>query len=155
MGEEIINIIHLLATATWLGGAIFMKVVLEPSAKKIDPREAGKLMGIVAPRFSAVAWLSIILLVVTGILKTPSGMLLDTSSTAGIILTVKHVFVFGVILIGLAIVLVPVRAMKRYAPAPGTPPSEEFRRAQQLLHYLSMSSTILGVLIVGLAAFLW
>jgi hypothetical protein len=68
---------------------------------------------------------------------------------------INHVFVFGVIAIGLVIVLVPVRAMKRYAPAPGTSPSEEFRHAQQLLHYLSMSSTILGVLIVCLAAFLW
>jgi|GEM_PF-1089343 len=155
MFDQIVQFVHLLATAVWLGGAIFIKMILEPSTQRIDPREAGKLSGIIAKRFSISAWIAILLLCITGILKTPGPMFFDTSSEAGIALAVKHVLVIGVILIGLVIALVAVPRLRRAAPAPGAPPAAEFLKAQKLLHRLSMTSTILGVGIIACVTFLW
>lgn len=155
MADSLINLIHLLATAVWLGGAIFIKLVLEPATRRIDPREAGQLQGIVAKRFTIIAWSSIILLCITGVLKTPPGMLLDTASDFGIILTVKHLLILVVIAIGLLIGLVAVPKLRRSAPAPGSPPSGEFLKANKALLRLSMISTVAGVGILACAAFLW
>lgn len=155
MADSLINLIHLLATVVWLGGAIFMKALLEPVVKQIDPREGGKLMGLLAKRFTITAWTSIILLLITGYLKTPDGMLFDTSSDAGMILTVKHLLIVVVIIVGLLIALVVVPRLRRAAPGPGSAPAEDFGKASRQLHRLSMTSTITGIAILVCAAFLW
>ncbi|HSQ77112.1 MAG TPA: DUF4149 domain-containing protein [Bacteroidota bacterium] len=155
MAESLINLIHLLATVVWLGGAIFMKLILEPAMKQIDPREGGRLMGLIAKRFTITAWTSIILLLITGYLKTPDGMLFDTSSDMGMILTVKHLLIVVVIIVGLLIALVVVPRMRRATPNPGSAPSGDFIAAGRQLHRLSMTSTIAGIAILTCAAFLW
>ncbi len=155
MWESLVNFVHLLATAVWLGGAIFIKAILEPAAKLIDAREAGKLQANIAKRFTIVAWTSIVLLCITGYLKTPPGMLLNLSSDLGMILTVKHILIVFVIAIGLVIAIVAVPRLHRAAPAPGSPSSDEFLKANKLLLRLSMTSTIIGVGILVCAAFLW
>ena len=43
MAENITNFFHLLATSVWIGGAMFIHVVLQPSLRRIDPRESGML----------------------------------------------------------------------------------------------------------------
>jgi uncharacterized membrane protein len=155
MADSLINLVHLLATVIWLGGAIFMKAILEPVVKQIDPREGGKLMGLLAKRFTITAWTSIILLLITGFLKTPEGMLLDTSSDMGMILTVKHLLIVVVIIVGLLIALVVVPRLRRAAPGAGSVPTEDFVKASRQLHQLSMTSTITGIAILICAAFLW
>lgn len=155
MSDGIINAVHLLATAVWLGGAIFIHFILGPILRRIDPREAGKLQGILAPRFSKVAWACILLLIVTGLLKTPSDLLFDTTSDFGRILAVKHAMILAVVAVGLIIAFVVVPRLRKAAPSPGNPPSEEFHTAQRNLHTLAMTNTVLGVLIVLAAAFLW
>lgn len=155
MWDSLVNFVHLLATAIWLGGAIFIKAILEPSTRTIDPREAGKLQSAIAKRFTITAWTSIILLIITGFMKTPPGMLLDLSSDVGTILTIKHLLIIVVILIGIIIGFVAVPRLQRAAPAPGSPPSEEFLKANKQLLRLSMISTITGIAIVFCASFLW
>ncbi len=155
MFDSIINLIHLLATVAWLGGAIFMKAILEPALKNIDQREAGKLSGLLARRFSMIAWPSMVLLIITGILKTPSGMMFDTSSQMGTILMVKHILILVVFAVGLTIGMVVVPKLKRAAPAAGAAPTGEFLKATTQLKRLSMTSTVIGVAIICCAAFLW
>ena len=155
MADSLINLVHLLATVVWIGGGLFIKVILEPAMKLIDPREAGRLLGIVAKRFSITAWICILLLLVTGVMKTPREMLFDPSSDMGLVLTVKHVLILLVIAVGLLIALVAVPRLRRSAPAPGSAPTDGFARANRQLHRLTMTSTILGVGIVAAAAFLW
>ncbi len=46
MTDAIVNFLHLLATAIWLGGAIFIKLVLNPSLLEIDPQQRGRLMAV-------------------------------------------------------------------------------------------------------------
>lgn len=155
MFDQIVDLVHLLATVLWLGGGLFIKMTLDPAMKTIDPREAGKLNAAIAKRFSMIAWISILLLIVTGFLKTPDSMFFDTSSEAGVALAVKHVLVLGVVVVGFMIGLVAVPKMRKAAPAPGAAPSPDFIQAQQMIRRLSMTSTIFGVGVLICATFLW
>ncbi len=153
--DTVVNLVHLLATAVWLGGAITMKLVFEPAAKAIDPREGGKFMGLVASRFSVVAWTCVGLLLVTGIMKTPAEMYFAASSDVEIALTVKHILFLVMIGVGLVITLVIVPRMRQNAPAPGEPPSATFLAAQKRVGLLSMINTLLGLGVLLCASLLW
>jgi len=151
----VINIIHILATAVWIGGAFFVHFILQPGMKQIDPQQSGKLMGIIAKRFSITAWTCIILLIITGIIKTPAGMLFDQSTQLGQILTVKHILVILVISIGLVIGFYVVPNIRKNAPKPGEAPSTDFINSQKRLSTLATINLLLGGLIVVCASFLW
>lgn len=155
MIDNLINFLHLLAAAAWIGGALFTKIVLAPALAKIDRQQSGIVMGFVAKRFSIVAWTSIVVLIITGLLKTPSDMLFDTSSDIGIFLTIKLVSVIAVLIIGLFIGLKIVPAMRKVTPAPGEKPSDDFVKYSGQLDRLALINTILGVLILLWASFLW
>lgn len=155
MTDTIINFFHLLATSVWIGGAMFIHVSLQPSLRSIDPQESGKLMGIISKRFSITAWICTIVLLVTGLLKTPSGMLADASSDLGIILLVKHVFVLAVIVGGLVIALGIVPRLRAHAPKLGEAPSPEFLRHQKRLMRFSTANTVYGLVILACASMLW
>lgn len=155
MFDAIVNFLHLIAMALWIGGAAYFHSVLIPALKTIDPPQAGKLQGAIAKRFSIVAWSSIVTLIVTGILKTPSDLMFDTTSDMGRILLVKHIFVILVVVVGLAIGLYVVPNMHKNAPQPGQAPSSEFVEYQQRLSRLATVNLILGVLTVALASMLW
>lgn len=71
MVDVVVNFVHLLATTVWIGGAFYAHFILQPALKMIDPREGGKLLGILGKRFSIAAASSLLLLAVTGIMKTP------------------------------------------------------------------------------------
>ncbi len=60
--------IHLLAANTWIGGTLFLVMVLVPlSRRSIQPPALGiRILVQAARRFRTVAWASILLLVITG-----------------------------------------------------------------------------------------
>ena len=155
MIEVIINFLHLLATSVWIGGAVYTHLILLPSLKMIDPQQGGKLLSVIAKRFSITAWSCIIILIITGLLKTPGDMLFDTSSDIGLALTFKHILILAVVIVGLVIALVVVPKMRQSTPKPGEVPSADFIKYQHQLHNLATTNLILGVLIVLLASMLW
>lgn len=153
--DTFINVLHILATAVWIGGAAFVHFILKPASRSIDPQQAGKLFGLVAKRFSKVAWGSIIILLVTGYLKTPDGLMFDTSSEMGMMLTIKHILVAGVLVVGLTIGLYVVPSMQKAAPKPGEAPSAAFIGYQEKLNTFASINLVLGVLVVIVASMLW
>ncbi len=155
MVEEFINVLHILATAVWIGGASFVHFILKPASRAIDAQQAGKLFGLVAQRFSKVAWGSIITLLITGYLKTPNGLMFDTSSEMGVMLTIKHILVAGVLVVGLTIGLYVVPKMQKAAPKPGEAPSATFIGYQNKLNTFASLNLVLGVLVVIVASMLW
>lgn len=146
--DVVANFLHSLATVMWIGGMLFMKLVLLPAQEAIDPPQRGRLMGVAAARFTTVAWTSAVILVVTGFLKTPAGWLMDFSSRFGTALAIKHLLIVAMIVIGLVISLGVVPKLKSLAPAPGQPPSEALVRAQGRLDLLSAINTVLGLLVL-------
>ena len=155
MIEEIINFFHLLGTVVWIGGMFYMDLILIPSLSKIDPGESGKLMGIIAKKFTITAWSAMLVLIITGILKTPSDMYFDISDNYGIYLFIKHVLFIGAIIVGLVITLVFVPKLKANTPNPGEKPSGEFISYTRKIEHLSKTNLILGIFILISASFLW
>jgi putative copper resistance protein D len=142
----IIDFLHILATVTWVGGMLYLHIVVNPSLTVLDPPLRGKLMGAINKRFPIFAWLSVILLLITGILKTPSGMFMELSTTYGIGLLIKHFLFFIMIIIGILISFIMAPKMESLVPKPGEAPSSEFVKVQKQVALLAMINLILGIL---------
>ena len=155
MLDGIINFFHLLATVVWIGGMFYMDLILMPSIAKIDPGESSKLMGMIAKKFTITAWSAIIILIITGILKTPTDMYFDTSTDYGIYLFIKHLLVIAAIIVGLVITIVFVPGLKANSPKPGEMPSAEFISYSKRIEKFSKTNLVLGILILVCASILW
>ena len=148
------DFLHLLATATWIGGMIYSIFVLMPSLKAIGPPQRGQLMGVVGKRFSFFAWGSVVVLLITGYLKTPEGMMFDASTTYGRILLLKHLVILLMIIFGIFISLVIVPKLGKLAPKAGEPPAPEFLKTQKQLPVFAVTNVILGIVVLLLVALL-
>jgi len=142
------SILHLLAVVTWIGGMIFVNIVLAPGIADMAPEQRGAVMGRVAKRFSMISMFCIIILLITGYLKTPEGMMFAPASHYGLILLIKHILVLIAIIIGLYISFGVAPILRKNAPKPGEAPSAELISAQKTLGMLSFTNMILGILIV-------
>jgi uncharacterized membrane protein len=143
--STLIDFLHLLATAIWIGGMIFNKLIFMPALKAIEASQRGKMLGAAAGRFVIFAWSSIVILLITGYVKTPDGMLFDMSDSYGTALTVKHVAFLAMIIIGILLSLVLVPKMKKLAPQPGEGPSGEFMQLQKKMSLLATVNMLLGI----------
>jgi uncharacterized membrane protein len=62
--------IHVLAAITWIGGMLFIALVLVPAARRLgDPAVRTRLIQDVGLRFRAVGWIALGALVATGLLN--------------------------------------------------------------------------------------
>ena len=146
--ESMTSFVHILAATTWVGGIIYMVLVLLPSLKTLDPSSAKVLMGGLSKRFTMVAWTSIILLIITGGMQIQPGTLFDFSSQYGTFLTIKLGSVLLMILIALYITFALYPKVRKLAPAPGEEPSSEFVSLQRRLPLLAKINLILGILVI-------
>lgn len=95
--------IHLVSTVIWIGGITFILFIAIPSSRQVLGADAGRLIGEIVKRFTPLANYSIVLLVITGIAlaglnKEFSGFeILKNNWT--MVLTLKHILVFGMIVI--------------------------------------------------------
>ncbi len=112
---EIVNIIalwlHYLATVVWIGGMAFNLLVLRPSMAVIDQNQRPVLANKVLKRFIIFAWLSIAVLILTGI---------SISTGYGIVLFGKHLVILVMVLIVGWISFVLSSKLAPYAPKPET-----------------------------------
>ncbi|MCJ7546716.1 MAG: CopD family protein [Deltaproteobacteria bacterium] len=99
------HFIHVMGTVVWIGGILITLLVIVPSSKAIveSPSMVGKLMKEVARRFTPLANMSILLLIVTGIImlyydKNYTSFL-DLKKSWNVVLAIKHFFVATMILI--------------------------------------------------------
>ena len=101
--QAIITWIHLTSTAIWVGGGLFLGVVLAPILKKtsMSLEERIALMITVGRRFNRIALPSLIILIITGLYSSQSllsqpHLLLETSY--GSYLIIKIILVIAVII---------------------------------------------------------
>jgi putative copper resistance protein D len=142
------SILHLLAVVTWIGGMIFVNLSLVPSISNMAPEQQGAVMGRVTKRFSIISMICILVLLITGFLKVPEGMLFAPASHYGLILLIKHILVLIAIIIGLYISFGVAPKIRKLAPKPGEAPSAEMISAQKTLGALAFTNMIVGVLII-------
>ena len=58
--------LHLLAAAVWLGGMLFLGLVIIPALRDRPPAERAALLHVVGRRFLKIAWTVLAILLVTG-----------------------------------------------------------------------------------------
>ncbi|HJN42556.1 MAG: CopD family protein [Vicinamibacterales bacterium] len=150
--------IHISAAATWIGGSLFLVVVLVPTTREPAFRNRGtELIRRVARRFQWVVWICFGLLIATGIvnLLVYGGMSLDFlatrgfwSSSYGTVLAWKLVMV-GVILVlsaGHDFALGPLLAKASGEDAT----SNRAARLRLALRWGGRLNLFLGVIVIGL-----
>lgn len=144
IAENLVLFLHDLATATWVGGMIFL-AFLGVEVEKLGPN-FNPIMGKMSKRFSQLAMLSILTLIVTGILLTSwhGGR---ARVQRDLILNLKHLVVFLVIIDGAYLGFRVVPKLEKLTAEK----SPEAKVWQKKLKIGSTLNLILGILIVLLA----
>ncbi|HUS14825.1 MAG TPA: copper resistance protein CopC [Chloroflexia bacterium] len=97
--------LHLLATAAWIGGLLYLAVVLLPVLRRAEPQAAAGVLAWLVPRFSNLALASVGVLVVTGVFNL-SIHSLDPGAVAasdyGRVLVIKHLLFLPLLTLGAA-----------------------------------------------------
>lgn len=151
---SVINWIHLVAVVVWFGGLFTNMLVLMPSLKEsLEPAAMGPFMGTFAKRFRRLVYLSIVILLVTGVImmllnKDYLG-LLDLGNEWSILLLIKHIFVF--IMIGVAVYMLEV-IFPKVGRLMAKGPSPELARVQKLQIRLGSAGFVVALAILGLTA---
>ena len=146
--EVIVDFLHQLATVAWIGGMIYTMMVLMPSLPAIEIPERGKLAGAVTKRFTIVAWTSVVVLIITGIILGSFEEASEMSDNVPIALKIKHILFLLMIIIGLVMTFILGPKMKKLAPKPGEKPSPEFPKVQKRISSLALINMILGILVL-------
>ena len=154
--DVIVQWLHLVAGFTWVGGLIFVNLVLTPAVQpKGIPPQFVRLMGM--ERFRWFAWGSIIVLVITGVYNTFQTVATPAALTAtpyGLTLLAK---IAAVALMAAITFFNSVHLRRRITEAPagpgGTPPPELQKLGPRLV-VLSRVNLGLGLLVLLLAAML-
>lgn len=103
----LVTFLHNLCTAVWIGGLITLGVTILPSARKVlgvGP-QTKELMDTIQRRLSVLVYVSIVVLVLTGLLMTnrspASQGLFSFGNAYSTVLTLKHILVLVMIIVAL------------------------------------------------------
>lgn len=149
----IVNWLHMVGGFTWLGGLIFVNIVLSPVVQpKGIPPEFIRIMGM--ERFRYYAWGSIGIIILSGIFNIVRGMAVHTGDPnplfVGALLT-KLVIVAAMIVITMVNSVVLRKRLADAKPTPGGP-SEEIKRMGARLVVFSRINLALGALVLLMVA---
>ena len=150
----VVEFLHELAAVAWIGGIIYANLILMPAISVVAGPERGKLLGAVAKRFTILSWLSILVLIITGIVKGLSPEMAESTPTEHLTMLVKYALFAGMVLVGVLITFVLSPKMKKLAPKPGEKPASGFAKVQKQIATLAFVNMILGVLVLLVLAWL-
>ncbi len=151
--------LHILAAAVWIGGMVFLALVLVPVVRRPEYREhASRLVSLTGIRFREVGWVCLALLVVTGFLNlwfrgygwrafTTLGF---WQSQFGTILGIKLLLV--TVILGLAAWHDFRIGPKATAAWRDDPASAEARRLRAMASRFGRLNLLLAMVVVALAA---
>ena len=155
-------LIHVLAAMVWVGGMLFLALVVVPATRGMPPRERSALFQVVGYRFRTVGWVCIGLLLVTGVVNTAyRGVTWDSLFTAelwasdfGRVLGLKLGVVAVMLLLSLYhdFVLGPA-SVRAHTPGEARP-SAEALALRTLASRLGRVTALLALVVVALAVIL-
>lgn len=147
--------LHLLAAIVWIGGMLFLALVLMPALRDLeDPKLRSQLVSLVGRRFRTVGWIAIGVLITTGILNV---MRLGVSPLAlldtrfGTILGLKLALVSVMIVLSGVHDFILGPKLTSSNPMPGGTGSEGLRRTVVTLARVNL---LVGITIVLLGLML-
>lgn len=146
MFEILLNWVHIMCVVVWVGGTIYLEVVVKPSLLKMGPQVLGPAIGSMAAKFTPIIWFCVLSLVITGFFKLPSlewdASLLD--SKYGMLLVVKLVLVLTVIIIGIKTTMFGIKMSKGEV--------KDMVAAQKKITFLSIFNTVAAIIIIFISS---
>jgi putative copper resistance protein D len=97
--------VHLLAAIAWVGGMLFLALVVVPATREMAGPERARLFDAVGRRFRAVGWVCIALLLATGLVNLQQRGVSLASATSGELLRSPFGQVLGLKLLLVAAML--------------------------------------------------
>ena len=162
MSYQIAVFLHLLAAFTWIGGTLFLIMVLVPLTRQGDgpPGATAQLLEQAARKFRPVAWSAILVLVVSGLFIATDHF--DTSVKEFFEADTRFVKVLQM-KVGMVIIVVALSAVHDFVLGPrlsrkmealretGGPPAPASDRDRKALVVLARVNLLLILVIVGMA----
>jgi uncharacterized membrane protein len=120
MAPFLVMWVHLIAVVTWIGGLLFVPLVLKPALRGLTPEsQQAQVLRRVGLRFRTIAWVSLITLILTGAFNMLyEGGSARLESTWGAVLMLKLLLVA----IAVGLTLVHDFILDPYASSPDKPP---------------------------------
>ncbi len=150
--------LHMLATVIWIGGLVALVVIVLPAAQRtLTKASYAQLLGQIQHRLDPLAWLSLIVLLITGLFQLSANPnyegFLNFSNRWAITILIKHILFLGMIGISAYLTWGVFPSLRRIAllQAKGLEPeqAEELQRREALLLRINL---VLGILILGCTA---
>ena len=144
--------LHLVAMATWIGPQVFLFVAVAPALRKlVDPQVRRRATEVLTARYNLLAWGSLAILVITGILNTlgrlPTWEAFFTTAY-GRALLIKHVFIVGIVLLTSIHGFVIGPRILAFTPASPAQEPQTLKRLYRLSAILSAVNLLLALLVV-------
>lgn len=139
---------HFIGITIWVGGSLIMPLAIQPAIGSLEPPARMKPSVAIAMKMLPLYIVAIILVFVTGTIQTVLLYKAGPSMTLNIKMLVALLMAANGIYIGLVL----GRKVTSLAPAPGTPPSPDFLKAQRMLvmhGWIQFGMAILILLLVG------
>lgn len=160
---QLLGFLHLLAAITWIGGSLFLFLVLVPVTRKgeVPASVTAVLVRLVGRRFRTVAWLALAVLVATGI-----WMVLERGIGPGDLFTGGGGFITALrVKLGLVAVVLVLSAVHDFVLGPrvgqamealrgASSGAPEVARQRRLLSWLARVNVALALVIVALGVVL-
>lgn len=136
-----VRFVHLLAAITWIGGMLFIALVVVPVVRRLDdPGLRTRLVQELGQRFRAVGWIALGLLLVTGLLSLWARPYLWA--------TARFQWKLGLVVAALGLAAVHDFVLGPRAGRPGAAPS--LRRRASWLARVNLL-VVLAIVVLGLA----
>ena len=148
---SVLNFLHLFATVAWFGAATTNAFILMPSiSESLEPPIAGKLISAVMRRFRIVVYISMVVLIVTGIFMTSSLRFLEFNSLWSIIHSVKHIFIIIVVILVIYAFEGLGRKVSRLAQKGPSPELASLQKKQIIFSKVGLVMAIIIMILTGI-----
>jgi len=151
----IYSFLHIMAVVVLMGGGIFNAWILDPRTDKVlSPPDSGKLSMAIGEIWLVTAWVSIIVILVSGILITEKVGALSSDAlfhtTYGQLVVAKMVII-GTWLVTASIITALAMGINKMMASDGPPPVEKIQAAVARMKLLSKTNNVTGLIAMVLA----
>ena len=148
---SVLNFLHLFATVAWFGAATTNAFILMPSiSESLEPPVAGKLISAVMRRFRIVVYISMGVLIVTGIFMTSSMKFMQFTNIWYTISSIKHIFIIIVVVLAIYAFEGLGRKVSRLAQKGPSPELASLQKKQIIFAKVGFVMVIIILILTGI-----
>jgi len=148
---SVLNFLHLFATVAWFGALTTNAFILMPSIREfLEPPVAGKLMGAIMKRFRILVYISMGVLIVTGIFMTSSMKFMQFTNLWSTISSIKHIFIIIVVVLVIYAFEGLGRKVSRLAQKGPSPELAGLQKKQIIFSKVGLVMAIIILILTGI-----